>query len=294
MSKNVLITGASGGFGTLTTKLLLQKGYAVVATMRNASTKNKDVAAELQAAGAKIVEIDVTSTDSVNAGVQKAIELLGSLDIVINNAGVGCAGMIEHFTPEDMQRLFDINVFGIQRINRAVLPHMRQQGSGLIVYISSLLGRITMPFYGIYNASKWAVEAMAENYRAELSSFGVEQAIIEPGGYLTGFVENLVVPSDISRVAAYGDFMNVPQQMGAAFFEFVNNTPQQRPERVAEAILALLEAPAGQRPFRTPVDFLGMADALKPYNDQLAAITEGLYKNMQLDGLLKVQQKARV
>jgi len=162
MSKNVLITGASGGFGTLTTKLLLQKGYAVVATMRNASTKNKDVAAELQAAGAKIVEIDVTSTDSVNAGVQKAIELLGSLDIVINNAGVGCAGMIEHFTPEDMQRLFDINVFGIQRINRAVLPHMRQQGSGLIVYISSLLGRITMPFYGIYNASKWALEALSE------------------------------------------------------------------------------------------------------------------------------------
>lgn len=294
MKKKVLITGASGGFGVLTTQLLLQQGHQVTATMRNSTGKNQGVASQLQAAGAHIVELDVTSTDSVDKGVQAAIAHMGGLDVVVNNAGVGCMGMIEHFTPEDTQRLFDVNVVGVQRVNRAALPHLRQQGSGLVIYISSLLGRVTMPFYGIYNASKWALEAMAENYRTELSAFGVDHVIVEPGGFPTTFAENLMPPSDHSRDAAYGDFMQAPQMMGQAFGQMLQNTPQQNPQTVADAILQVMETPAGQRPFRTAVDFIGMGDMVKPYNDQLHHMTEQLYANMHMGHMLKVNVASNV
>lgn len=198
MSK-ILITGANGGFGSLTVKTLLNQGHAVVATMRNAQSKNKTEADELSALGAKIVNLDVTDDESVNTGVAKAIGLLDGLDVAVNNAGVGVLGIQEQFTIDDFKRLFDINVFGVQRVNRAVLPHFRNQGSGLLVHVSSLLGRIALPFYGPYNASKWALEALAENYRVELSDFGVDSCIVEPGGYPTGFMHSLMQPSDSSQ-----------------------------------------------------------------------------------------------
>ena len=213
MSQKILITGASGGFGKLTAKTLLEQGHSVAASMRNAEGRNKEHADELSAAGATIVEIDVTDTNSVNEGVQKAIDALGGLDVVINNAGVGVLGLQEQFTPEDWQRLFDINVFGVQRINRAALPLLRKQGSGLLVQVSSLLGRMTMPFYGPYNASKWAVEALAENYRTELSGFGVDSVIIEPGGYPTTFFNSLITPSDHSQDESYGELLYAPKAL---------------------------------------------------------------------------------
>lgn len=137
MSK-VLITGANGGFGALTVKTLLEQGHQVAASIRNAESKNKAAADELAVLGAHIVSIDVTDDASVNAGVTQAQERLGGLDIVINNAGVGVIGLQEQFTTEDFKRLFDINVFGVQRVNRAILPHFRKQGAGLLIHISSL------------------------------------------------------------------------------------------------------------------------------------------------------------
>jgi NAD(P)-dependent dehydrogenase (short-subunit alcohol dehydrogenase family) len=117
----------------------------------------------------RFFDLDVTDDQSVQSAVEKATEEMGSIDVVINNAGIGVIGMQEHFTPDDFQKLFDINVVGVQRVNRAVLPQMREKGSGLLIHVSSLLGRMTLPFYGPYNASKWALEALAENYRVELS-----------------------------------------------------------------------------------------------------------------------------
>lgn len=213
MSKRILITGASGGFGKLTTLTLLKEGHQVAATMRNAQSKNSEVAAELKAAGAQVIELDVTDDNSVTKGVNYALEMLRGIDVVVNNAGVGVLGMQEHFTSEDFKQLFDINVFGVQRVNRAVLPYMRESGSGLIIYVSSLLGRFALPFYGPYNASKWALEALAENYRVELSGFGIDNCIVEPGGYPTTFMENLMRPSDNSGAGSYGEFMNAPNQL---------------------------------------------------------------------------------
>lgn len=289
MSKKVFITGASGGFGKLIVNELIAKGHKVVASMRDAEGKNKIVAAELKKAGAAIVEMDVTDETSVNAGVQNAIALLHGLDVVINNAGRGVLGMQEHFTPEDFQKLFDINVFGVQRVNRAVLPYFRKQGSGLVLYTSSLLGRIALPFYGPYNATKWALEALVENYRVELSGFGIENCIVEPGGFPTTFMENLMSPSDTTRNESYGEFMNVPKAMFNGFEQALHNTPAQNPKIVGEAIADLIDKPAGQRPFRTTVDRMGMGNHVDDYNQKLSQITTGIYSAFGIQGMLSVK-----
>ena len=289
MKKNVLITGASGGFGNLTAKTLLENDFNVAASMRNTTGKNAPAAKELESLGAHIIDIDVTSGESVDKGIQDAIQLLGGLDIVINNAGVGVIGMQEHFTPEDFQKLFDINVFGIQRINRAALPHLREKSSGLIIYVSSLLGRITLPFYGPYNASKWAVEALAENYGVELSGFGIDSCIVEPGGYPTSFMENLITPSDATRNESYGDFMNAPKMLFESFEGALAGNPEQKPQNVADAILNLIQIPAGERPMRTVVDNMGMGDPIKGYNGQLDDITNGIYNAFGMGDMLKLK-----
>ncbi|MEO0340780.1 MAG: SDR family NAD(P)-dependent oxidoreductase, partial [Bacteroidota bacterium] len=263
----------------------------VIGTMRTTTGRNAAVAEELKAAGAQLVELDVTSEESVNTGVEKAMELLGGLDVVINNAGVGVLGMQEHFTPDDMKFLFDVNVFGVQRVNRAAIPHLRQQGQGALVHVSSLLGRMALPFYGPYNASKWALEALAENYRVELSGFGIESLVVEPGGYPTTFMDNLLKPSDQSRDAQYGDFLHAPQGMLEAFEGALASNPAQNPQDVADAIVNLLDMPVGEKPFRTVVDKMGMGTPITGYNDQIEQITHGIYSNFGIEGMMKVGGK---
>lgn len=288
MSK-ILITGASGGFGALTVKTLLKDRHRVVATMRNVDSKNKAIADKLTALGAKIVDLDVTDDKSVHSGITKAIELLEGLDVVINNAGVGVLGIQEQFTIDDFKQLFDINVFGVQRVNREVLPHLRSQGSGLLIHVSSLLGRIAFPFYGPYNAAKWALEALAENYRVELSGFGVDSCLVEPGGYPTSFMENLMQPSDHSQDEGYGQMVHAPMQAFKAFEGALASNPAQNPQNVADAIANLISTPAGQRPMRTVVDNMGMGTHIEPYNNQLAQIHEGLYNVFGMGDMLKLK-----
>lgn len=288
MSQNILITGASGGFGQLTTRALLNKGYNVVASMRGVTGKNKATAQALKEAGAHIVEIDVTNDDSVNNGVAQAIELAGSIDVVINNAGIGVLGLQESFTPEDWQQLFDVNLFGVQRVNRAILPHLREKKNGLLIHVSSLLGRISLPFYGPYNASKWALEALVENYRVELSAFGVDVVMVEPGGYATDFFGNLLHPTDDSRDASYGDLAHGPKQLFTNFEQALANNPAQNPQDVANAIVNLIETPAGERPLRTTVDKMGMGDAIVGYNEHLEQVTTGIYSAFGMEGMLKL------
>lgn len=289
MSHKILITGASGGFGELTVKTLLKNGHSVVGTMRNLATKNKDIAEELTGLGAKIVEMDVTSDESVNKAVAESIELLGGLDVVVNNAGVGVLGIQENFTIDDFKRLFDINVFGVQRVNRAALPFLRKQGSGLLLHVSSLLGRMALPFYGPYNASKWALEALAENYRLELSGFGVDSCLVEPGGYPTGFFNNLIFPSDESQNESYGDMIHAPKQAFESFEGALADNPAQNPQDVADAIAKVIETPAGERPMRTVVDKMGMGTHIHPYNGQLDQIHEGILTAFGMGDMLKLK-----
>ena len=289
MSKKILITGASGGFGKLATLTLLKKGHTVVASMRGVQGKNKAAAAELQKAGAHVVEIDVTNDESVNQGVASAIELAGGLDVVVNNAGVGVLGLQENFTTADWQKLFDVNVFGVQRVNRAALPHLREQKSGLLIHVSSLLGRFTLPFYGPYNASKWALEALAENYRVELSSFGIDVSLVEPGGYATNFFDSLLKPSDTTRESGYGELAQAPLQLFNSFEQALASNPAQNPQDVADAIANLIDTPAGQRQFRTAVDNMGMGEPINGYNEHLEQITSGIYSSFGMEGMLQLQ-----
>jgi len=294
MKKKVLITGGSSGFGALTVKTLIADGHTVTASMRNTEGKNKEKAEELRHLGAFIVDIDVTDDESVDRGVARAIELMGGLDVVLNNAGIGVLGLQEQFSAEEFKRLFDVNVFGVQRVIRAALPHLRKQGSGLLIQISSLLGRINLPFYSPYNASKWAIESLAEGYRMELAAFGVDSVIVEPGGFPTNFFDNLMLPKDRSTDAEYGEMAGAPKQMFDSFEGALASNPEQNPQMVADAVLNLINTPDGKRPARTIVDKMGMGDHLGPYNQQLDQIHQGIMSAFGMEGMLKLHVKEEV
>ncbi len=289
MPQKIMVTGASSGFGRLIAETLLAGGHTVVASMRELAHKNSAAAADLKTAGAQVVEIDVTREASVNQGVADAIQAVGQLDVVVNNAGVGVLGLQENFTPEDWQKIFDVNLFGVQRVNRAVLPHLRKRRAGLLVHVTSLLGRFTIPFYGPYNASKWALEALTENYRVELSGLGIDVCLVEPGGFPTSFHDNLVKPTDASRNADYGDLARAPEISVANFRKALKANPAQNPQLVADAVATLVDTPPGRRPFRTVVDKMGMGDAIRNYNAQQEQITREIYKGLEIESMLTLK-----
>jgi NAD(P)-dependent dehydrogenase (short-subunit alcohol dehydrogenase family) len=283
----VLLTGAGGGFGKLTALALRERGHEVYGTLRDLGGRNAAAARELKAAGVKVIEMDVTDDVSVDRAVAAAVKASGGIDAVINNAGLGVLGAQEAFTAEDMRRLFDINVFGAHRVTRALTPSMRQRGNGLVLFVTSLLGRITVPFYGPYNASKWAMEAMAENYSMELSSFGVDVAVVEPGGYPTPFLSNVVLPSDEVRANELSGLQDQARGFRDGFEKALAANPSQDPKDVADAIVALVEAAPGTRPFRTTVDKMGMGVHVSPYNDHLAKVTSGIFGAFGLTPMLE-------
>lgn len=289
MSK-VLITGASSGFGKLTVKALLEKGHVVAASMRDIEGKNKEVSDELKSAGAVVVEIDVTDDASVDAGVARAAEQIGGIDILINNAGLGVMGIHEFFTIEDYKKVFEVNVFGVQRMNRAALPYLRQSDNALVIYVTSLNGRFIVPFYGPYTVSKWALEAFAESYRIELNPLGIESAVIEPGAFPTDFSDKLLSPSDQSRKEPYAQMLAILEQVKGSE-ESIKGHPEQTPDIVPQAIIKLIETPFGQRPFRTPVDKLGMGEMAKGFNEQFEQMQKALFQQFQMESLLSVTTK---
>jgi NAD(P)-dependent dehydrogenase (short-subunit alcohol dehydrogenase family) len=282
----VLITGIAGGFGRPTALALLANGHAVAGSVRNRAGRNAATVVELEAAGAQIVQMDVTDSASTDAGVAEAIAALGGLDVLFNNAGIGSYGIQELMSPDEMARVFDVNVMGVQRVMRAALPHLRAQGRGTVLYTSSLIGRIATPFYGTYSASKWALEAIVECYRTELSGFGIESCIIEPGAMPTAFFDGMIAPRDAEREAQYGEFAQVPAMAAAGLAQMLAATPEQRPEQVAEAVVALLEMPFGKKPFRTVVDHTGVGPQIERYNDVLHDVTRTVMTNFGIAQML--------
>ena len=282
----IFITGIAGGFGVPTAKALMAQGHQVAGSVRSRMGRNADTVAALETLGTRIVEMDVTDTASTDAGVAAAITALDGLDVLFNNAGIGSYGIQELMSPEDMTRVFDVNVTGVQRVMRAVLPHLRAQGRGTVFYTSSLIGRIATPFYGTYCASKWALEAMVECYRTELSVFGIESCIIEPGAMPTAFFDGMVRPDDPTREAQYGDFAAVPARSAQGLAQMLEATPDQRPERIAEAVISLLDMPFGQKPFRTVVDHTGVGLEIERYNTVLHDVTRTVLTNFGIQEML--------
>lgn len=290
MKQKILVTGASGAFGSLTCIQLVENGHQVVGTMRSIQGKNEAIANDLKSKGVELIEMDVTKEESVDLGVSKAIEIMGGLDTVFNNAGIGANGILECFTADDIQRMFDVNVFGVQRLMRSVLPHLRNQGKGTIIHTSSCIGRITTPFLASYSASKFALESLVEGYRAELSGFGIESCIIEPGGFPTGFMSGMITPSDTERMNQYGEMANLPETSLKGYVAYVESIPEQRPERVAEAVTTLLDVPFGEKPFRTVVDFSGLKQPIENYNKVLNETTKAIYTANGVDNLLTLNK----
>lgn len=282
----IFITGIAGGFGQPTALALLEKGHAVAGSVRRRSGKNAATIATLESAGAHLVEMDVTDTVSTDRGVDAALTALGGLDVLFNNAGIGSYGIQELMSADEMAQVFDVNVMGVQRVMRAALPTMRAQRHGTVIYTSSLIGRIATPFYGTYSASKWALEAIAECYRMELSGFGIESCIVEPGAMPTAFFDGMVAPDDTDRAAQYGEFAQMPGMSAAGLAQMLEATPEQRPQRIAEAVVALLDMPFAKKPFRTVVDHTGVGPEVERYNGVLHEVTRVVMTNFGIEKML--------
>ncbi|MEU5272583.1 SDR family NAD(P)-dependent oxidoreductase [Streptomyces hygroscopicus] len=260
--QTVLLTGASSGFGALTVRALARAGHTVYAGIRQTATRNAPAVAALRRYAAEHdidlhgVELDVTSQESADAAVARVLADHGRLDVVVHNAGHMATGPAEAFTPDQLARLYDINVLGAQRVNRAALPHLRDRGQGLLVWIGSSSTRGGCPpFVGPYFAAKAAMDALAVAYAAEVQRFGIDTAIVVPGAFTSGtnHFSNAGAPADTERAAAYDE------RYGALLADLDNRLaalvpPDADAAQVADAVVRLVAAPAGTRPLRTHID----------------------------------------
>lgn len=191
MSNTILITGASTGIGKSTALLFQKKGWNVVATMRDLST-----AGDLSSLERVLcVELDVTKPDTISRAVTRAIETFGSIDAIVNNAGYGLIGPFEDASDEQIRKQYEVNVFGVMNMIRAILPHFRSRRAGTIITISSWGGRFTFPLYSLYHGTKWAVEGLSESLQFELEQFNIRMKLVEPSIIKTNFFHGSMVLS---------------------------------------------------------------------------------------------------
>jgi NAD(P)-dependent dehydrogenase (short-subunit alcohol dehydrogenase family) len=259
----ILITGASSGFGRLSAEALARAGHTVYASMRETTGKNADKVAEMahfsaaHDADLRTVELDVATEASVAAAVAQIIAAHGRIDVVMHNAGHMVYGPSEAFTPDQLAQLYDTNVLSTQRLNRAVLPHMRKAGRGLLLWNSSTsVAGGTPPWLGPYFAAKAAMDALAVIYGRELALWGIETSILVPGAFTQGtnHFANAGAPQDAQCAAAYdaGPYAGYADKIKAAFDAIV---PQDAdPAAVAREAVRIVNLPAGQRPFRSVID----------------------------------------
>jgi len=249
MGKVTLITGATSGIGKATALLLAGKGYDVYAGARK-TADGEALVAEAKGRGIplKAVQLDVTDDGSVRAAVSRVAKESGRLDNLVNNAGFGLLGTVEESTDEEILRQFDVNVFGVGRMCRAVLPRMRAHRSGVIVNISAWLGRMGFPLLTYYNASKYAVEAITDSLRYEAGPFGIRVHSVMPGLFGTRFVSKGLVANP-ATVSPESPYVALAAKLIPVVAKKINEGPD--PVAVAEAVLRVIED-AGS-PIRTSV-----------------------------------------
>lgn len=259
MSKTILITGTSSGFGKLMAVTLAKEGNSVIAGMRNIKTSNAEAAKELNALdNVEVVDLDVSHDDSVNAAVQKVLKKYGHIDVLINNAGVVGFGVAEATSVDQMKRLFETNLWGMVRGYQAVLPAMRQQKSGLIINTSSGLGLFSGPYTVPYNMSKFAIQGLTEGIRQEVRRFGIETVTILPGPFPTEVTSKQGFGPDRQDIVdAYGqEEADALQRFGGNMFAKMQEYKAD-PQEVADAVKKLVAMAPGTRPFETVVNRIG-------------------------------------
>jgi len=279
-----VVTGTSTGFGNLTAQLLAEAGYRVYGTMRDTAGRNAGPKATLESKGVRVYDVEVTDQASVDQAAAAILaDANGRVDVLINNAGTAHMGVTEAFTPEALEQQFATNVVGPQRINRAFLPAMRRAGRGVVIFVSSNVGRAVLPFMGVYGASKFALEALAEALAYELKPAGVEVTIVQPSAYATNIFNTTIQADDRARQAEYVKtlpYMNV-------LMERFGNAGD--PIEVAQAMLAVANTPEGQRPLRISVP----ADAPSAHiNAAVTPIQNGMMQTLGLGDLLAAEVAA--
>ncbi|WP_328708939.1 SDR family NAD(P)-dependent oxidoreductase [Microbispora hainanensis] len=273
MSKTILITGASSGFGALSARALARAGHTVYAAMRATTGRNAPRVAEAaefakeHGVDLRTVELDVLSQESVDAAVATVLAEAGAIDVVVHNAGHMVLGPTEAFTPEELAAVYDTNVLGSQRLNRAVLPHMRERGHGLLLWIGSSSTRGgTPPYLAPYFAAKAAADALAVSYAAELARFDIETTIVVPGAFTSGtnHFANAGHPAEQAVIAAYDErYGALMEQVGERLAAL--QPPGADASLVADAVVQVVDTPHGTRPFRVHVD---------PVDDGSAEVSE--------------------
>ena len=287
MAKTILVTGASSGFGRLTAETLSKSGHKVFAGFRSAEGARKQIADELKAKNIEILKVDVTDQASVDTAIVQLLEKSGNkLDVVVNNAGMASAGLSEAFTAEQARDLFEVNVFGVQRVLRATLPVLRAKRAGLVINVGSILGRVTLPFFGLYGASKYAVEAMTDSYRYELSELGVDVVLVQPSAYPTNMYAAAQRPANGELAKSYGETAEVPGKILKTFMTLFRGENAPNPQDVATAIDKIVATPAGSRLERVVVGLPFGSDAV---NTAVAPIQRGVIESLGLGDLTKLK-----
>lgn len=292
--QNVLVTGCSGRLARHVAVALAQRGHWVFAALPDCFGVNVNAARNLQNVGVMkgyrldVLEMDVADQNVVDRAVNSIVHRAGHVDAVVHASFLGAMGLAESFTAEQLKAVFDVNVFGVQRVNRAVLPHMRERRSGLLVHVSSVLGRFAMPNLAVYDASMFAVEALAEAYRYELSAVGVDSVIVEPGTFASELDRNSLLPEDQDRITDYGDNADLGQRVSV--YEGVGADPTS-PElhEVVQAIVQLVEMLPGSRPLRTVIDREG-GESIDELNALTDDISQRLLETMGQEDLLRLRR----
>lgn len=269
--KTILITGTSSGFGKMLTEQLSAKSqYNIIATMRNTNSSNNKVKQELEKLqNVDVLELDITSEKEVNTTIESVLQKHQSIDILINNAGVFGGGLLEAHSINQVQNLFDINVYGPLRLMKAVLPAMRNQQDGLIINLSSMLGFFSIPLNAVYCATKFALEALVTGSYGELIQKGVENILVEPGSFPTELYQKAGIKADLTDVTNSYDGMaeQMTEYANTAVYSAVQKH-NPNPNDVVKKIIGLIEMEKGTRPMRNPIDQIsGEAFAQKVADD---------------------------
>ena len=237
-TKIILITGATAGIGRTTVLHLAKEGHHVIATGRKAAELDKLLS---EAAGLKLdtLILDVTSTKSIEAAVKDVARITNGhgLDVLVNNAGFGVLGPTAEISDSEMRRQYETNVFGLMNVTRAFLPTMLDRRAGRIINVSSVGGRITLPYFGVYNSTKYAVESLSDALRYELLPFGIDVALIEPGVIRTNFESTAVSNFESVRAGAYAKALGKYDEMSKMADRFASN-----PIVIAKAISRAVRA----------------------------------------------------
>ncbi len=247
--KVAVVTGSSSGIGFETSLLLARKGFYTYATMRNLNKSQKinDVV-EKENLPLKILQLDVTDDKSVKDAIRQITDESSRIDVLVNNAGYGVMGAVEDLSIDEFKSQFETNFFGVIRVTKEVIPIMRNQGSGNIINVSSVGGRIGIPLNTAYISSKFAIEGFSESMRYELEQFGIDVILIEPGVVKTNFFENadVVVNNNDNNTSTTNNKTSVYSQLTQKLFEgfepMLNSSSSSVSSDVAEVIYQAIES----------------------------------------------------